>query len=92
MELVQSAEPILAKPSLIQRFRDSLRRGLGRPANWIGLPGVVAPTTIDDAFAGKVEIRTSPYFTVISINGRDLYFRRWSGKFDGTGMCIGCSK
>ena len=72
----------------MKRVWSSVRRGIGRLANLAGLPGAVQAMTIDDAFAGKVEIRVSPSFTVVSINGRDLYFWRLSGKFDGTGMCV----
>lgn len=89
LRLCADQSPALAKPSLTRKVRDRLLVLLGRLANRVGLPGLVGEHEIDDAFAGKVSIRTSPWFTVISINGRDLYFRRWSGKFDGTGSMVG---
>ena len=82
--------PVYGKATRRQIWRSRLRGLIGRLANRIGLAGAVAPVVIEDALTGqRVEVRVSAWFTTISINGRDYYFRRFSGQFDGTGM--GCS-
>ena len=54
------------------------------------LPGLLASTTINDSFSGqRLEIKVGTIYTRISVNGRDYYFSRLSGKFNGTGS--GCS-
>lgn len=63
-----------------------LREAVGRLLNRAGMPGAIRPTHIHDELTGMdIEIRVSPWFTVVSIDGRDFYFRRVSGDFDGTG-------
>ena len=54
------------------------------------IPGAVRDVSLKDALTGQeVNIRVGTLFTRISINGRDYYFRRLTGKFDGTGMGCG---
>lgn len=67
-----------------------LREWLGRFLNWSGTPGIVQPFDYHDLVTGNsIQIVVSPLFTRLSVNGRDYYFRRVSGQFDGTGMgCI----
>ena len=53
-------------------------------------PGLIKPLVYKDAVTGDfLQIETRKRFTVLSVNGRDYYFRRWTGKFDGTGF--GCA-
>ena len=67
--------------------RRRFRRSLGRFLDWLGVPGFVQPMEVDDLVTGwHLSIRVSPLFTVISVEGRDFYFYRRNGKFDGTGM------
>ena len=62
---------------------------IGNLANKIKVPGCVQPMEFTDQVTGnRVVIKNSPYYTKLSISGRDYYFNRFSGKFDGTGM--GC--
>lgn len=63
---------------------------LARIANRLGLPGFIKPVVLDDPVTGQhIEIRTGLLFTVIAVDGRDYYFRRFTGTYDGAG--IGCS-
>ena len=63
---------------------------LGRLLNRIGIPGAVRDIHIKDALTGQeVNIHVGPLFTRLSVNGRDYFFHRTSGKFDGTGMGCG---
>ena len=54
--------------------------------------GIIAPNQeyesgITDA---RITVRVSRYFTVINVNGLDIYFEELTGKFDGVGMASGC--
>ena len=74
-----------SKDALLGRLRMLLGRFLGR----VGAPGLVQSGEIRDAVSGqKIEIAVGLLFTRISIDGRDYYFRRLTGRFDGTGQ--GC--
>jgi len=35
-----------------------------------------------------IRVKTSPFYVTFSVNERDFYWNRWSGKFDGTGSCF----
>lgn len=57
--------------------------------NRLHLPGAIRPMRVHDDVTGvDLEVRVSALFTVVSVEGRDFYFRGVSGTFDGTGM--GC--
>jgi hypothetical protein len=63
---------------------------LGQMLNRLGVPGVIREATIQDELTGQhIQIQAGVLFTRVSVNGRDYYFHRLTGKFDGTGM--GCS-
>ena len=63
-----------------------VREWSGALANKVGLPGAVQSVDIYDDVSGQsLTVRSSPLFTRISVNGRDYYFSRISGRFDGTG-------
>ena len=71
---------------LVSRLREMVCRWMTR----IGIPGFVGDIKVSDELTGQeLEIKTGVLFTRITINGRDYYFDRITGKFDGTGM--GCS-
>lgn len=70
-----------------------LREGLGEFAgkflNWFGVAGFVQPMEIKDTLTGSsVSVRVSGYFTVITIDGREFYFKRLTGAYDGSGMSV----
>jgi hypothetical protein len=49
-------------------------------------PGVVRNTLIEDSLSGqRVEISVGRIFVRLSVNDRDYFFDRISGRFDGTG-------
>jgi hypothetical protein len=74
--------------TLWQIWECRARMLLARIANRLGFPGCIGSIVLDDPVTGRhLEIRPGLLFTVISVNGRDYYFRRFSGKYDGTGMC-----
>lgn len=68
-------------------FRYGLHRVIGRR-----LPGAIRPFEIHDKLTGQhLRITVSGMYTILHIDGRDYYFWRWSGGFDGTGsaLCTG---
>jgi hypothetical protein len=64
-----------------------IRGWSGRILNIAGFPGFVRPcqynATITDAY---VAVRLSPRFTIVSVNGLDVYFHRVTGTIDGIGF------
>ena len=57
--------------------------------NRCGVPGAVQPMSHHDDLTGQsVSVRVSMVYTVLTVNGRDYYFHRLSGKFDGTGQSV----
>jgi len=63
---------------------------IGRGLNWLKLPAAVRETSIMDSVSGQtITIHSGVLYTRISVNGRDYYFDRITGKFGGTGS--GCS-
>lgn len=65
----------------------SVCRLMGRLFHFARLPGAIRSVVVDDEVTGQhVEVRVGSAFTVVSVDGRDYYFRRCSGRFDGTGM------
>lgn len=76
--------------SRLDILKSRLRQFAGRTLGRLRMPGLIASTTINDPLSGqRLEIRVGTICTRISVNGRDYYFSRLSGKFDGTGS--GCS-
>ena len=70
---------------MVYRVKLSLSRLLSK----LGFPCIVRPFEYTDQYTGNhIKITDLTLFTKISINGRDYYFHRLSGKFDGTGS--GC--
>ncbi len=82
--------PASAGAGVFVRLRSRAKVTIGRALAKLRLPGAVSPVEIDDPVTGmKIRINVGPLFTRIEINGRDFYFDRFSGRFDGTGQ--GCA-
>src|SRR5437867_4164086 len=63
---------------------------LGRLLNGLGLPGWVARGTYSAYVTHAiVHVRVGPLFTVVTVNGLDIYFHRLTGKIDGVGFSPG---
>jgi hypothetical protein len=72
--------------TLWQRFRGRLIGALGAALNRLAMPGAIRNAEIEDELTGqKLSVQVSPYFVRITVDGRDYYFNRFTGKFDGTG-------
>jgi hypothetical protein len=65
---------------------DTLLKWLGGLVNLLGVPGFVKDTIYrSHQHAASVVVRTGRRFTVICVNGIDIYFNRLSGRIDGVG-------
>ena len=52
------------------------------------VPGVIRPFRYYDPLTeNKIALEVGALFTKLSVNGRDYYFGRLSGKWGGTGRC-----
>jgi hypothetical protein len=64
-----------------------IRRWFGRALNLVKIPGAIQSVEIDDSVAGHhIAVMVGDLFIRLSVNGRDYYFNRLTGRFDGTGM------
>jgi hypothetical protein len=78
--------PASGGASVVQVLRGRARELLGRLLNRLGFPGAVRNVHIKDALTGQeIDVHVGALFTRITVNGRDYYFNRTTGKFDGTG-------
>lgn len=72
--------------SRLDIFKSRGREWLGKWLAYMRAPGFVRATEVTDPVSGQtISIAVGPLFTRLTVNGRDFYFSRFSGKFDGTG-------
>jgi hypothetical protein len=64
-----------------------LKQWLGTVINALGMPGLVRPTDYRSGrFGTHVRVMRGQLFTVVSIDGKEAYFRRLTGTIDGVGF------
>jgi hypothetical protein len=64
-----------------------LRYCAGKCLNVSGVPGPIADGDYRaDVCRADIRARVGPLFTVVSVNGLDIYFDRFTGKIDGVGF------
>lgn len=69
------------------RLSEVIVRVSGRVMNALGVPGFVSPTNYKSQALGiRVQVRCSGFFTVVSVDGLDVYFTRLTGRVDGVGF------
>lgn len=67
-------------------LKGRLRERVGRLLNWMGAPGAIRDMAVTDEAAGhSVAVAVGDLFVKLTVNGRDYYFDRVTGRFDGTG-------
>ena len=67
---------------------------LGNLLNAVGAPGFLRDTEFRSrTFGTHVRVKRGQLFTVVSVNGLDVYFGRFSGTVDGVGFspASGCT-
>jgi hypothetical protein len=68
------------------RVHASLAAVLGRFLNALGAPGFVRSGSYESRQTGaRVQVYCGELFTVVSINGTEVYFDRLHGRIDGVG-------
>jgi hypothetical protein len=68
------------------KARSRLRAGVGRLMNKLGVPAAIQPIEITDELTKQhVAVNVDDLFVCVSVDGRDYYFDRITGRFDGTG-------
>ena len=67
---------------------------LGKLLNLAGYPAIVRETEYQSrALKSRVSVKRLELYTLISVNGLDIYFDRFTGKIDGVGTTLdgGCT-
>ena len=94
MSVLKFPEPANEKPiktgaGRLLIWRSRFKEWFYRLLNRVGAPGAIQEAAIDDPLTGQnIRVHVGLFFTRVSVNGRDYYFHRLTGKFDGTGS--GC--
>jgi hypothetical protein len=67
-------------------WKERLRELTGRALSRLGLPGAIAEVKINDSLTGQqISVDVGPLYVRLTVNQRDYYFNRVTGRFDGTG-------
>ena len=76
---------------LLSLIRLRLRVFAGKIYNLAGVPGIVRDCNYAaNVGNARIQVRAREMFTIITVNGLDIYFHRLSGKIDGVGFS-GCT-
>lgn len=86
---MSSSAPESSPYTLTRHFRDIIHQLPSQILAFLNAPGFIRGIEYSDKVTGDyISIRVNKRFTVISVNNRDFYFRRLTGKFDGTGYVV----
>ena len=55
-------------------------------ANRTGWPLLIRPTEYSSKLGVKVSVRRSELFTIVTVDGIEVFFRRLTGRIDGVGL------
>jgi len=78
---------VLIKVVAVRWYWKKWLRFCGRVVNLAGLPGIVRECDYySESLGVVVRVRMNPGFTVITVNGVDVYFYRLTGEIDGVGL------
>jgi len=76
---------------LFNLLRLRLRFLVGQIFNLAGIPGLIRNCEYKAGITDAViRVRAGEMFTVITVNGLDIYFHRLTGKIDGVGFTPDC--
>jgi hypothetical protein len=85
----RTGHPARSGATAIDITKGRLREWLGRLANRLGAPGAIQPTEIRDQVTGQqVTVAVGALSVRLTVDGRDYYFDRLSGRFNGTGSAV----
>lgn len=72
-------------------IRLRIRLAAGAIYNLAGIPGLVRECDYEAGVTdATIRVRVRDLFTVIEVNGLELYFHRLTGTYDGVGIMYGC--
>ena len=85
----QTGTPTITGANTLDILSGRIREGLGRVLNFFRVPGRIKNLAVKDELTGQeIEVHIGVLFTRLTVNGRDYFFNRLTGRLDGTGM--GC--
>jgi hypothetical protein len=85
----RTARPAGGGASGWQIWKGRMRERVGRLLSSVGVPGAVKDATIKDAVTGQeISVVVGALYVRLSVDGRDYYFDRVTGRFDGAGACV----
>jgi hypothetical protein len=77
---------LVPKNKVLSWLRLRLRVLAGKVFNLAGVPGLVRDCDYEGGVAkANITVRTKELFTIITVNGLEIYFHRMTGKIDGVG-------
>ena len=80
------SRPVRDGATVIDIARTRMRAGVGHLLNKLRVPAAIRPMeVIDEVTKQHVAVAVDDLFVRVSVNGRDYYFDRLTGRFDGTG-------
>jgi len=81
------------KSPVFSWIRLKVRLALGMLYNLAGVPGLVRNCDYEAGVAdATVKVRVRDLFTIIEVNGLEIYFHRLTGSIDGVGAMCGCKQ
>lgn len=73
----------------LSRIRLWMRVFGGKVYNLAGIPGIVRDCDYSaSAYDARIKVRSKELFTIITVNGLDIYFHRLTGTIDGVGFGV----
>jgi hypothetical protein len=73
-------------------IRYKIRVGFGQLYNLAGIPGLMRECEYEAGITdARITVRVRDLFTIINVNGLDIYFHRLTGTIDGVGSMSGCT-
>ena len=73
--------------SFLSRIRLWSRVFGGKVYNLAGIPGIVRDCDYSSsAYDARIKVRAKDMFTIVTVNGLDIYFHRLTGSIDGIGL------
>ena len=82
----------LVKSPLWSKLRLRMRVLLGQLYNLAGVPGLVRNCDYEAGVAdAHIRVRVRDLYTIVEVNGLEIFFHRLTGSIDGVGAMSGCT-
>ena len=81
--------PLTHTPTRRDQLRAWAVESLHRLLNQLGVPGAIQPLAYRDELTNQqISVAVGLHYTILTVSGREYYFDRVTGKFDGTGVAL----